>query len=527
LLTSAPPLLGSTKPRIYTPPLTVGLPGPCGCGCALTPKTSLGFSLVDFSETVLGITLLPWQRFLAIHALELRVDGRFRFRTILILVARQNGKTTVIEVKNLWKMFVLQVKLVIGTAQNLDVSEESWDKAVEIVESIPELEAEKAHVDKTNGKKALRLANGSRWKIAAASRKGGRGLSGDDVNLDELREHLDWLSWGAVTKTTMARPNAQIFAFSNAGDDRSVVLNTLRATAKALVANPATDPTMGLFEWSAPEDVKCTCGRIWTEDDPQPHRPDCRLWDRQAWAAANPSLGYTITEEAIASAMTTDPEAVFRTEVLCQRVPTMASAPIPQPAWLELADVKSQANDPVALSLEVNNGRAAAAIGCAGLRDDRLKHLEVIKSAEGVAWTIADLVTLNERLKPCAIVIDDKSEAAALIPDLKEAGLTVTKEPKRGTGEIIVLTNADDMADASGSIYTSVTETKDVRHLNQLDLTNSLAGAAWRPLGDKRAWSRKHSRSNPAPWISVTLALHGLLTYGPKPAEQPFFMGFA
>src|SRR5262249_46845026 len=152
----------------------------------------------------------------------------FRFRTILILVARQNGKTTLVEVKNLWKMFVLRVLLVIGTAQNLDISEESWDKAVEIVESIPELAVEIAHVDKTNGKKALRLVGGSRWKIAAASRRGGRGLSGDDVNLDELREHQNWLAWAAVTKTTMARPNPQIWAFSNAGDDKSIVLNDLQ-----------------------------------------------------------------------------------------------------------------------------------------------------------------------------------------------------------------------------------------------------------------------------------------------------------
>jgi hypothetical protein len=74
-------------------------------------------------------------------------------------------------------MFVLRVPLVIGTAQNLDVSEESWDKAVEIVESIPELFAEvrDGGVVRVNGKKALKLIHGSRWKVAAASRKGGRG----------------------------------------------------------------------------------------------------------------------------------------------------------------------------------------------------------------------------------------------------------------------------------------------------------------------------------------------------------------
>jgi phage terminase large subunit-like protein len=260
----------------------------------LTPATSLGFSAVDFAQEVLGIRPLPWQRWLLIHAHELRPDGRFRFRTLVVLVARQNGKTSIVEVKNLWKMFVLGVPLVIGTAQNLDISEESWDKAVEIIEGTPELAAEVAHIDRTNGKKAIRTTGGSRWKIAAASRRGGRGLSGDDVNLDELREHQTWDAWGAVSKTTMARRNAQVWAFSNAGDDKSIVLNELQKQARAAAENPELDPTLGLFEWSAPDDVKCTCGK-----PDAMHEPDCRLLDRAAWAAANPSLGYTVTEEAL------------------------------------------------------------------------------------------------------------------------------------------------------------------------------------------------------------------------------------
>ena len=58
------------------------------------------------------------------------------------------------------------------------------------------------------------------------------------------------------------------------------------------------EDSLGIFEWSAP--------------------PGCSIGDRDGWAQANPSLGYSITEKAIASAARTDPEWVFRTEVLCQ-----------------------------------------------------------------------------------------------------------------------------------------------------------------------------------------------------------------
>lgn len=379
-------LLGSTKPRIYTPPLVTGQPGPCGCGCALTPATSLGFSAIEFARDVLGIEPLPWQRWLLIHSGELLPDGRFRFRTLVVLVARQNGKTSIVEIKNLWKMFVLGVKLVIGTAQNLDISEESWDKAVEIVESIPDLAAEVVHVDRTNGKKALRLSNGSRWKIAAASRKGGRGLSGDDVNLDELREHQNWAAWGAVSKTTMARPNAQTWAYSNAGDDKSVVLNTLQATGRALAQMaddaaraglsvldiPEFDASFGHFEWSAPDDVKCTCA----DRKDKPHDGDCRLRDRTAWAAANPSLGYTITEQAIESSLATDPETVFRTEVLCQHVHDLDEGIISPAQWVAVGDASSRRapDSAVAVAVDISPLRDWAAICAYGERADGLGH---------------------------------------------------------------------------------------------------------------------------------------------------------
>jgi len=171
-------LVGCEVPRVFTPPLR-----------ELTPKTSLGFSVIAFSDDVLEFDLLPWQRWLLIHALELLPDGSPRFRTIVVLVARQNGKSTLSQVLALWAMYVLGVALVIGTAQDLDVAEDIWSAAVDLVKEIPELAEQIAHVDKTNGKKALRLVSGERWKVKAANRGAGRSLSSDLILLDELREH--------------------------------------------------------------------------------------------------------------------------------------------------------------------------------------------------------------------------------------------------------------------------------------------------------------------------------------------------
>ena len=125
-------VLGYTTPRLLTEPLVTGPPGPCGCGCPLTPETSLGFQAVAFAEDVVGVALLPWQRYWLIHALELAAPGRFRYRTVLTLVGRQNGKTTLLKIVALWAMYMGHAQLVLGAAQSLDIARESWQGAVQL-----------------------------------------------------------------------------------------------------------------------------------------------------------------------------------------------------------------------------------------------------------------------------------------------------------------------------------------------------------------------------------------------------------
>lgn len=513
------PLLGSTTPRIFTQPKVKGAPGPCGCGCALTPATSKGFSAIEFAQSVLGMELIPWQRWLLIHALELRTDGRFRFRTILILIARQSGKTTLIEVKNLWKMFVENVSLIISVAQELDVAEESWDNAVAMVEGIDELNAELKHVDKTNGKKALRLNNGSRWKPKAAGRRPGRGLSGDDVNLDELREHQNYLAWAAVTKTTMARPNPQIWAFSNAGDDKSIVLNELRDKAIAALdgssdVDEVVNESFGIFEWSAPDDVKCTC----IERHPsRPHDSACKLRDPKAWAQANPSLGYTIDVEAIEAALATDPEEIFRTEVLCQRVPALEEGVIPAALWASLADLGSRRDGDLAVAVDISVVRDFASITVFGRRPDGLGHAQLIDYQPGTDWIVPRLIKIREELDPIAFgmgpgtyesLVKELTDAKFYRPDkLPEDVLKRRRNdetPRRG--DLLVAAGAD-MAAACGQLIDAVRQ-RSFRVIPAAQMDLAVAGARLRQSGasDAQAWSRAMSEAEISPVGSLTLA---------------------
>ena len=319
--------MGSETPRIFTPPLR-----------RLTPETTLGFECIDFAENTLGLTLMPWQRWFILHALELHPteiddfgEPVFRFRKVILLVGRQNGKSTAMQALTLWRMYVDRCSLVIGTAQDLEVAESLWAESIEMAEETEELAVEIAKVEKGAGRKKFVLRTGEQYKVKAATRRGGRGLSGELVLLDELREHQSWDAWGAVTKTTNAMPRAQVYGISNAGDAASIVLRYLRKLAHQDLGGPdglnrdeapedllneddeVDDSALGIFEWSA--------------------SPGAAIRDRDAWAQANPALGHRMRESTIASDSRTDPEWIFRTEVLCQWSDGSLEGPFPPGAW--------------------------------------------------------------------------------------------------------------------------------------------------------------------------------------------------
>lgn len=509
--------LGNEVPRIWTKPLR-----------KLTPETSLGFSVIEFAETVLEITLLPWQKWLLIHMLELLPDNSLRFRTVVVLVARQNGKSTLSQVLALWFMFVYGVPLVIGTAQDLDVAEEIWAGAVELAEESEDLAPLIERIVKVNGKKALELTKaaelpnggGQRYKVKAANRRAGRGLSGDLILLDELREHQSWDAWGAITKTTMARAMALVVALSNAGDATSVVLRYLRQMClKALVeagekdlaaeldeqyieqgieaaeeyANGGEDEdSVGIFEWSAPV--------------------GCDVWDRDGWAQANPSLGHTITERTIASACRTDPEWIFRTEVLCQWSDGTLEGPFPPGTW-DAGRWDPEADEPpqivgsVRACVSMSADRIKTYVAFAGHQDDGSAQVELVAERAGSEW-VADW--LAERADVIDAVTAQARGAAvsSLMDDLREK--------LAGKIEVVDWQGAD-LPTGTGRFYDLVRENA-LTH-NPWPSLDLAAATAVPKLTDGGAfmWDLRRSPNDAAPLQAATGAVW-LLT---RPVEEP------
>ena len=358
---------GVTEPRIFTSELR-----------PLTEETTLGFACIEYAQTVLRKTLYPWQEWALVHALEivgsLETSWHFRFRVILFLIARQNGKTVLSEVLASFFLNVLMVPNIFGTSLSLEKAEEVWEAVIRDQEEYPELSADIARISRTNGKKRLELTGGRRYKVGAPSRRAGRGDSNDLVMLDELREHRDWETWAAAVASTNAKPNGLIICFSNAGDPESIVLRQLRAQAQGQKADFGGDvdaTTLALFEWSAKEG---------TATD-----------DMEALAQANPAMGYgLLTERALLANRATFPEAKFRAECMCQQVETILPPPFPDGAWEAGVDVESfiAAEAPVYFGIDLSQDRRWTSIGACGLREDGNWHIEVVARRVGTEWAV-------------------------------------------------------------------------------------------------------------------------------------------
>lgn len=502
---------GSREPRICTPPLR-----------PLTPETTLGYACIFFAENILGVQLLPFQQALLIRALETAPGHRLRFKYVFLLVARQNGKSTVAQVISLFFMFGLRKPTVVGTAQDLSIAEGLLAGCVEVVESNPILKNYIRNVNNTNGKKSLTVAcegpTGERaestYLVKAATRKAGRGLSSDLVLLDELREQTNWVVWAAVANTIIARPNAQVWGLSNAGDISSAVLMHYRKQAHKALGDPdgivredekengltlqvkdgtEDDDSVGLFEWSA--------------------KPGRSIMDRDGWLEANPAIGWVI-DPAVIKTATAQPEAEFRTECLCQWVLDMYEGPFAHGAWDKCRDMAGVIPDenPAVFAVDVSWDRDLAYVAAAGINSDGRPQVEICAgraSRNWQEWVPEWFTSWVDPANPVDVVVNSKGcPAAALIDHLKKVpGLRV----REWQGSDVTL--------GCGLFYDRVMaaekENPDrtpLAHRGQEALDLAASAAVKRNAGDGWMWDRRNSSRDISPLIACTAALWWLET---------------
>jgi phage terminase large subunit-like protein len=115
-------------------------------------------------------------------------DGdRWLYREVAVIVARQNGKTTLLI--PLIAQRLLAGQSIMHAAQNARLPREVHEEVVDLLrEHYPKELAAKRSVSYAVGHEVIKLRSGGQYRIVAPTRSGARGTPTDLVIVDELRE---------------------------------------------------------------------------------------------------------------------------------------------------------------------------------------------------------------------------------------------------------------------------------------------------------------------------------------------------
>jgi hypothetical protein len=345
-----------------------------------------GNALINWSRDVLQIDLMPWQQFLLREGC-VRKNGRFRYRTVLAVVARQNGKSLLAAIRILGGLCVLGERFAVGTAHNKWTALDVWKQAFTLADQAG---LSITSVSRRQGTEEFTV-NGGRYRVATGSTGGARGLSGVDlVVLDELRQMVQWEGYAALDKTRRVKNDSQVWAITTEGDFNSIVLNRLQQQARDSI-EARQDSPVGYFEWSA--------------------EPGLAASDVRGWYQANPALGYTLSEDTVRAEFQTDPPGVFEVEVLCRKVAQIAGWVDPGEYDACKSPERFPIDGPFVLALDAGPELRHVSI-VAGALQDGFHHLELVETFTGpraLAYAETRLEALLSRWSPTAVVVLAKS----------------------------------------------------------------------------------------------------------------------
>lgn len=485
-MTLSPPavLLGDQAPRVSNYPAF---------------GSSSGAEAIELAESA-GVFLYPWQRHVIDVMLGERQDGKWSSYELGFLVARQNGKGEILLVRELAGLFLLGERLLLHSAHEFKTSKEAYLRIKGVIEGAPHLSSRVKQFYQSNQETAVELKNGARLRFMARSRQSGRGFSAQTLLMDEAQE-MSETARAALLFTTAAQKNPQLVYTGTVPTEdtaNSEVFTSVRDRGRA-----GDDPQLAWLEWS-----------IYPGTPKEPIKPE--LDDRTGWAAANPSRGHLISDEQIERERLSTNEQTF----LEERLSFWPSRGEDEMPWSVVTEADYLACDakipdgtegwlqaPTALAVEMSQDRKTVTVVAAGSTPDGPGAQVLVREPNGSAVldTIATLALSADR-PVVAVVIDPRSQAGSLIPDLEDLGVTVLECP------------TNDLVKATGSLLDAM-RSAGVRFRRSPELDTAVALAETRKYGEAELIDR-WGPGDPTPLIGVALARFGVAA-APEPSHGP------
>lgn len=422
-------------------------------------------SQIRLVASLLGTPLMPWQNYAARIISQRTPDrARWRYRTVIITVPRQSGKTTLMRAVLTQRAITRAATRAWLTAQTGKDASERWKDLISELASSALQPYTQTRM--SAGSQQLTITpTASTIRPFSPKAEALHGYTASDIVIDEAFAFDDAQGsdlMGGVGPTMATVDDSQLIIISTAGNPESTWLKSWVDKGRASINDP--DSELAYLEWSSASS--------------DPYDP--------AAIDFHPALGRTISRDKLLAEAANQPPSEWKRAYLNQWTKA-SSEPLIDPAiWQSLA-VSSQSKPatdaPIGVGYETALDESRASIVAAWISDDGKAHQRLIAQGEGTAWLVPAIKQTLETLGAAArLVADDGGTTTRVTEALEREGIPVDK------------LSGKEFARACSGWHSRVMAGSIDHEANDNDpIADQLQLAATRAFSDSWAISRRHS----------------------------------
>ena len=432
-----------------------------------------------------GLLLDPWQNIVVCDWMAMTPDGKWVCKTCGGSVARQNGKTGLIEGRAEAGM-ILYNEQVLYTAHLQKTATETFEEMASFFDT-PKLRKYLKDIKTALGREQIILRSGARVKFLARTRNGGRGQHGDLLIFDEAQE-LDEEQQASFLPAISASLNPQTIYVGTppSPDVTGTVFRRIRDVAIA-----GDTKATAWFEFSVDEIGDVT--------------------DRSRWALTNPALGRRILETTIEGEQEQMDQDTFARERLGWWTPVVESREdyaIQKEVWDACKSDEPKPEGKTAYGVKFSvDGSEVCLCGAVIPQDGpaRISLIERRPMGVGTQW-LADWLNARYNKASC-VVIDGRNGVDVLIDKIADTW--------KFKGSVIK-PSVKEMLAAVGSLTNALNERTVTWFSKQLALRESAITSIKRPISGGYGFGGENS----IPIEAAALALWGAKTSKRDPNKR-------
>ncbi|WP_018024095.1 hypothetical protein [Corynebacterium ulceribovis] len=372
-----------------------------------------GYKAIELARRF-GVTLMPWQRDQVLLALATDMDDRWLHTDVALICPRQNGKSLILEVIILYRLFVLGHQIVFSAHQ--------WRTAKSIRNRLwrrikSKRWAEKRIVRNTAsaGEAEMETAEGGKLQFTTRSNDMGRGFDCIDLLLLDEAYNLESGELDAVAPTQLAAGDPQTFYSSSAVNETKHPKGEELSRVRHRALSGNADGMM-FAEFRAPDGMD--------RDDPV------------CWRLANPSFGFKslVNDKKMRSMRSKLTDVGFEVEMLgygrwfdvgdTKAVDDIEPI-VPLDRWNSLAVAEQVDIGHRVLAVEVAPDADSVAFVAAGQTSRGVHLMHSPHSGEFHADKAVDIIAqfIKANPDPAAVALDKDSPAGVLVDRLLAVGI--------------------------------------------------------------------------------------------------------